>query len=461
MCDNPVGSSLRSYSLHRQMFWFWLAVGVLACVATASLAFPLLFGARRDPSAAAPSDEARRVAVYRDRRAEIEAERAAGRLTEDEAKRALDELIEDAARQLSGPDTDAAPQASQPRPAAGLQNTVLVVLAALIVPATALAVYAMLGTPQVVGLDRAALRGEMSPASLSQSLTMLRERVRRSPDDVEGWVLLGQATRMSGNHAESAAAYERASALAPNEAWLIAEQAESVMLAQGGNFAGRPVQLLERALAIDPNDSKSVALMGAAQFRLGNREQALVYMRKLQTSMPPGSPEAQHIGELIARIESGLGGAGGGSARGGAPADGAGAAGARASASAPAPGSAVAPGATAATAISGTVTIDPALQAQVPPGATMFVLARGTDGSRVPIAAQRVRVDRWPIAFTLSDAQAMNPGRLLSEADSVILEARVSRGGTAARQSGDPFGVSAAVKLGAQGIVLHIDQKVP
>ena len=436
------------------MVWFWLAVGTLACAATASLALPLLIGSRRASSDTAVTDDARRLAVYRDRRAEIESERDAGRLTDEEARRALDELIDDAAIQLPASGQDAAPGASAPRRLGRAHAALIGLLAALVVPVAALTVYADLGSPAVVGMDRAALRSEMSPQSLAQSLKELQDRVRKSPDDGEAWALLGQAQSLSGDHAGAANSFERASALMPREAWLIAAQAEEIMRSQGGSFAGKPVQLLERALAIDPNDTKSVALMGAAQYRLGNREAALVYMRRLAQGMPPGSRESQHIGELIARIESEIGGAP-------AQAPAAGPRGPMAGAASPGTSAAPAPAQASAETVTGTVDIDPALKAQVPAGATLFVLARGTDGSPIPIAAQRLRVDGWPVAFQLGDAQAMNPARLLSQAGMVTIEARISRSGAAGRQSGDPFGVSAQVKPGTRDLALRIDRQVP
>ncbi len=434
------------------MVWFWLAVGTLACAATASLVLPLLIGSRRASSDTAVTDDARRLAVYRDRRAEIESERDAGRLTDEEARRALDELIDDAAIQLPASGQDTASDVAAPRRLGRMQAALLGLLAALVVPVAALTVYADLGSPAVVGMDRAALRSEMSPQSLSQSLKELQARVRKAPDDGEAWALLGQAQSLSGDHAGAASSFERASALLPREAWLIAAQAEEVMRTQGGSFAGKPVQLLERALAIDPNDTKSVALMGAAQYRLGNREAALGYMRKLAQAMPPGSREAQHIGELIAKIESEVGGAP-------AQAPGAGPRGPMAGAASA--GTSAAPTATSAETVTGTIDIDPSLKAQVPVGATLFVLARGTDGSPIPIAAQRLRVESWPVAFQLGDAQAMNPARLLSQAGMVTIEARISRSGAAGRQSGDPFGVSAQVKPGTRDLALRIDRQVP
>ena len=141
------------------MSWFWIALGALTCAATASLVLPLLLGGRSRSSAPAPSDEARRVAVYRDRRAEIEAEREAGRLTEDEARRATDELIEDAARQI--PSQEPAPGAIGGDGAGRSRAIAIAVVSAIAIPLVSVLVYASPGTPSVVGLDTATMREEL------------------------------------------------------------------------------------------------------------------------------------------------------------------------------------------------------------------------------------------------------------------------------------------------------------
>jgi len=445
------------------MFWFWLALGALTCAATASLVLPLLARGRSRGSQPSPSDEARRVAVYRDRRAEIEAEREAGRLTEEEARRAIDELVEDAARQLPGQ-----PPPAQAPVASGGRGTALAVaaIASLLIPFTALIVYATLGTPTVVGADTATMRQEISPQMLEKATAELRERVQKAPQDAEGWTMLAEAEMLAGNGKRAAEAYGRAVALTPGQPRLLADYAEAQMLAQGGDFSGKPVELLEQALAIDPNEDKAVALMGAAQYRIGNRARALSYMKQLAAKMQPGSHEAQRLGEVIAKIESEI--------AGGAPAG----------APVPAPSSAARPGAAAtapsasmsappaaaspqtapagdASTIVGTITIDDALRAQAAPGTTMFLVARGTDGSRVPLAALRLAVGDWPLAFRIGDAQAMDPSRSISAAKGVILEARISRTGTPMRQSGDLFGVTPELRPGTRDVVVRIDQRVP
>jgi len=92
----------------------------------------------------------------------------------------------------------------------------------------------------------------------------------------------------------------------------------------------------------------------------------------------------------------------------------------------------------------------------------LFVVARAAEGPRIPIAVLRLQVGAaWPVAFALSDAQAMDPSRTLSSVDRIVIEARISASGEATRRSGDLFGVSAPLQPGARDIALRIDQRVP
>lgn len=435
------------------MIWFWLVIAALACAATATLVLPLLQSGRRvvDPSG---SDEDRRLAIYRDRRAEIENERLAGRLTDDEAARAQEELLDEAAVQFREPQ-DAAPPVRR-----SARATLIAALVALLLPLAAVFVYALIGSPSLVAMSVAELRGEISGESLDRTIAELQKRVGKAPEDGEAWAMLGQAHRMAGNIPPARQALERAIALRPGDARITADYAEILVMSADGNFSGKPFELLERALQLDPDDEKAIALMAAAQYRRGDRAQALGYMRKLAANMPQGSHEAQRLAEVITKIESEI------------------AASAQSSTtvqpSSPQAATAVSPasgkrdgaspppsGALDASAISGRIQIDDALRAQAAPGTTLFVVARGNDGSRIPLAAVRLAVGDWPLEFSLGDAQAMNPQRLISQASGVVIEARISRSGTAGRQSGDLFGTSAEVGPGAREVLIRIDQRVP
>jgi len=175
-------------------------------------------------------------------------------------------------------------------------------------------------------------------------------------------------------------------------------------MAAGGDFSGRPVELLEEALRVDADEPKAIALMGAAQYRLGNLERAHGYLKRLYDGLAPDSPEAQQIGAVLARVSAELAQRGTTPAEAAAPSLGAAAPGPIASAPA-APGAAAsASSATderhAAAQVGGTIRIADALAAQVPAGATLFIVARAVDSPRIPVAVVRIGGPTPPDAVT-------------------------------------------------------------
>jgi len=118
-------------------------------------------------------------------------------------------------------------------------------------------------------------------------------------------------------------------------------------------------------------------------------------------------------------------------------------------------------GTTEGSRISGTVQIDAKLASLAAPGATLFVYAMDTAGAGPPLAVLRLRVERWPVSFTLDDADAMIPGRNLSAAKTIQLEARISSTGEALPKPGDLVGTVASVDPHTQlPINISIDHKI-
>jgi hypothetical protein len=117
--------------------------------------------------------------------------------------------------------------------------------------------------------------------------------------------------------------------------------------------------------------------------------------------------------------------------------------------------------ATEGSRISGTVQISADLAAHAAPGTTLFIYATDGSTSGPPLAVLRLRVDRWPVSFVLDDADAMIPGRNLSGAQSVQLEARISPSGEALPRPGDLIGNLANVDPHTTHAVnISIDHKI-
>ena len=441
------------------MLSFWVVIALLCIGASAFVAWPLLSRQPvRSGVAHASDDEARRLAVYRDRRREIESERQAGRLSDAEASRSLDELVAEAAQQFpdgTAPLPDGSIAVQRPR-------VVLSTVIALLVPALALLVYLRIGSPGIVGVDPQALTGELTAEGLDQAVRELDARVASAPADAEAWGMLAQARKLKGDLPEAITAFEKAVSLMPGNARMLADFAETLLMGNGGDFAGRPAALLEQAYRADPADPKVLLMLGIARYRLGNAASGLELLRKVRSAMQADSAEARQVGEIIARIESeGAAPAAAGGKPSVPPSGPGGNAATAGQASAPAGSPASPPAASSSAPIKGSVQIDPALAATLPNDASLFVSARAASGPRVPYAAVKLKASGWPIAFELGDAQAMDPSRPLSSAGDLVIEARISRSGDAMRRSGDEFGVSTTVRAGSRDVVVRIDQKVP
>ena len=73
----------------------------------------------------------------------------------------------------------------------------------------------------------------------------------------------------------------------------------------------------------------------------------------------------------------------------------------------------------------------------------------------------RATASELPYKFALDDTQAMTPTMKLSGAQSVRIEARISRTGNATPQPGDLVGTSPVVKPGARGVQVIVDKVLP
>ena len=120
----------------------------------------------------------------------------------------------------------------------------------------------------------------------------------------------------------------------------------------------------------------------------------------------------------------------------------------KASASAPTAGSPTAgapPAAGSAVAVTGEVTLAASLAAKATAGETLFIVAKSVDAPGIPVAVFRGSVGNWPLKFTLDDSQAMMPGRNLSSAGRVTIEARISQKGQPLPAAGDLQGSSGVI----------------
>jgi cytochrome c-type biogenesis protein CcmH len=429
---------------------FWSSVVLITLAVLWTVVGPLLRGGRaRDDQSADPL-----IAVYRDRRREIEDERIAGRIGDEEARVAIEELVAQMAVELPAESSGGVAEPRTPT----LATRGLALLLAVLIPGGAALIYLQLGAPELTDPDVVAALSEpprFDAAQVDQLIMQVEARVRANPSDGEAWLVLASARKFRSDHAGAVEAFERAVRLNPPGARMLAEFAESLAMLAQGSFAGRPLQLLEQAMGLDPDDAKAIALMGAAQYQIGNFGAARTLLNRLLEAMPPGQTEQRAaMAELLKRIDDRIATEG---RSGAAPQAAASASPQGAGRADPSSGPT---GDADATMISGSVSLSPALAAQAREAPTLFITARAGAGPRIPYAALRIDQPRLPLEFRLDDSLAMDPSRRLSSAGEVVIEARLSRSGSANRSAGDLYGVSEPVRPGARELRLVIDQVV-
>lgn len=110
--------------------------------------------------------------------------------------------------------------------------------------------------------------------------------------------------------------------------------------------------------------------------------------------------------------------------------------------------------------INGTIVLPATNRSKVARGDVIFLAARragGPPGPGAMLAVQKLTAGDFPMPFTLSSRDAMIPG--IPFEGQMSITARVDKDGDAmTRRKGDVFGLAPGVKVGAQKVVIHLDQ---
>lgn len=435
------------------MIIFWIVAALLTIAALLFLLPPLLQLGRNQDEAAIAQD-ALNVSIYKDQMAELEQDLLNDVITQDQCEQGKQELerrmLEDVAEPVDG----AASVSSSF--AAGGASKVAAGFVTVVVIASSLSLYLTLGKPGLVAPVEETLTPKIAENMTQEEMTdqvsmmvsQLSARLEEDPSDVQGWAMLGRSYYALSRYGDAVAAFSRAVSIVDNDAQLLTDYADAMAMSSGEQtLEGRPMQLIMRALNLDPQNQKALWLAGTAAYERADFEAALLYWKRILSMLDPNSQTARTMAGNIAETEQ-LMLAQRGNSDGAAPAG-------VAAAAVPAQSSA------AGSTVSGVVTLSQSLAAEVLPTDTIYIFARATSGPRMPLAILRSEAGEMPIEFTLDDSMAMDASMNLSSTTEVMVVARVSRSGNATPQSGDMQGEVHNVKIGASGIEITIDEVIP
>ena len=241
------------------------------------------------------------IAVYRDQLAELVADLRNGLVSEEQYAQDRDEiqrrLLEDTAT------TESKTATAVPLNA---RNTAYVLGIGL--PLIAIVSYLMIGEPErianpaPVGAPPSASSAappERSQEQIEANVAKLAQRLESNPNDAQGWTMLARSYSSMEKYAEAAGAYAKATELNAKDADLWAEYAFATGMAEGRTLQGKSVDLVERALKVDPENLKALQLAGSAAFQAKDYKKAVDYWQRVLKKVPPGSEVAEAINERI------------------------------------------------------------------------------------------------------------------------------------------------------------------
>jgi len=399
-----------------------------AAVLVAATLLLLLRPWRKAPKADAATTREINAGVYRDQLLELDRDLTAGTLSPTDHEQARAELQ----RRL----LDDAALAETPAAAPfGMRRTALALV--LVLPLATAGLYTWLGSP--AALDARATRS-VTQQDVEKMVSDLADRVAKNPSDTKGWIVLARSYRAMNRLPQSEDAFNHIGDTLYQDATLLAEYADVLATRAMGNFNGKPMEMVTRALQIDPEHPMALSLAATAAYNRSDFAQAVVHWEHLLRIVPAESDDAKWLSEAVAKTRAQMG--------------------------SPAASQAVATAADKKTAnasvggmsISGRVSLAPALASKVAPTDTVFIFARSPQGPRMPLAVQRVHVSDLPFDFKLDDSMAMSPEFKISGAAEVRIEARISKNGSATPGPGDLIGVGPVVKPGTSKVTLQIDQ---
>ena len=277
------------------MIGLWLAIALLTALVVGLLVLPLV-----RPRRPAPPRGEYDLAIYRDQLAEVERDAERGLLVGEQAAATRTEIQR---RILATAEAEPGPASSAARN--GRAAALCLVVA---VSAGAFGLYQYLGSPDLPGQPLAERRDALN-AVAEQQVEMerlndrLAEKMRETPGNIEGWMLLGRSYRSHQRFAEAAEAFRRAVDSSDRPADALADYGEARVLARDGAVGLEDRAIFEEILAKNPREPRARYYIGAFQAQQGDLKGALQSWVDLIAASPADAPWLDEVRARVANAE--------------------------------------------------------------------------------------------------------------------------------------------------------------
>jgi len=245
------------------VIFFWVSVIVLLIVALGLIILPLL---RNNDTSFLPNEADATAVFYKSQLKELSDDLSASKLLPEEFDAAKLELDRELLRLAT----------SQPSPNSGASTSnwinMTVIVAVLLV---AVVTYVGIGSPgfQNVPLDvRTAASDQID---VDDAVLKIKAHLASNPEDIQGWRVIAPVYMRQQNYPDAVLAFRNIVRLGGANADALTDLAEAVMLLNGGDASGEPLELLSQAASKDPAHIRSHFYLAGEATRTEQYESAI------------------------------------------------------------------------------------------------------------------------------------------------------------------------------------------
>ncbi|MDG3088743.1 c-type cytochrome biogenesis protein CcmI [Vibrio hannami] len=248
----------------------------------------------------------------------------------------------------------------------------------------------------------------------------LRTQLHKSPEDANGWLLLGRIALANQDGGTAEGAFGKAYKLDPENPDIRLGYAQSKMMSQDEQERAMARSMLIGLLQDSYVDLRIYSLLAFDSYQNNQFEAAIRYWRMMQKMIGPEDSRYSMLERSIQNAENQLGKS------------------------------------VSTTSVPVMIKLGEGIQ----PGSqgVLIVSVHDGAGSPIPVAAARYPVGSFPRTVVLDDGNVMMEGQSISSLESIIVRARIDTDGNVASKGGDWFGESVVTKLGEQ-VEITIDKQ--
>ena len=410
------------------MMWFWILAAMMILLGLWFVIPPLLSKKESDTQ----DHDALNVAIYKQKLADLDNNE--DKLSAEELAQAKQEIEQSLLQDVDSTQTVTTPINAR-------TQRMVAAIVAVIIPLFTVLFYWQLAPQQleqVIAYEPGQTDIKKKLPNVMEMVAKLEQKLKQKPEDPRGWSLLGRSYFVMGRYSEAANAYAQANTLSGDNADTLADYAEALAMSLNGKLQGKPAELIQRALAKQPQHPKSLWLAGTTAYQDKAYQKAIDHWQLLyELHSDKQSQGAQTLQKQIAQARSQLGHP---------------------------PSLAMKPATpkpVAKISVQVSVNLDASLQAKASPNDIVFIFARADQGPPMPLAIVRKQVKDLPVTVKLDDTMAMMPSMKISSFDKIRVGARVSKSGNAKAQPGDLQGITAAISTAkSQHVKVKISEEV-